>query len=67
MEAAIRCYDPCISCSAHALGQMSLWVQLVSVAGEVIDEIKAWWLVARRAISACLLRVLWRREWDSNP
>jgi len=42
VEAAIRCYDPCISCSAHALGQMSLLIQLVSVAGEVIDEIKAW-------------------------
>ena len=40
--AAIRCYDPCIACVAHALGQMSLWVQLVSPAGEVIDEIKAW-------------------------
>ncbi len=39
VEAAIRCYDPCISCSAHALGQMPLLVQLVSADGEVIDEV----------------------------
>ena len=24
VEAAIRCYDPCLSCSTHALGQMPL-------------------------------------------
>ena len=26
LEAAIRCYDPCLSCSTHALGQMPLIV-----------------------------------------
>jgi NAD-reducing hydrogenase large subunit len=40
VEAVIRAYDPCLSCSTHALGQMALHVQLVSPAGEVLDEIK---------------------------
>jgi len=39
VEAAIRCYDPCISCSAHALGQMPLRIQLVSADGQVMDEV----------------------------
>lgn len=41
VEAAIRCYDPCLSCSTHALGQMPLIVQLVSASGELLDGIKA--------------------------
>jgi NAD-reducing hydrogenase large subunit len=41
VEAAIRCYDPCLSCSAHALGKMPLIVELVSPAGEVIDKLQA--------------------------
>ena len=41
VEAAIRCYDPCLSCSTHALGQMPLVIQLVSPSGEVIDEASA--------------------------
>jgi NAD-reducing hydrogenase large subunit len=39
VEAVIRCYDPCLSCSTHALGQMDLQIQLVSAEGEVLDEI----------------------------
>jgi len=38
VEVAIRCYDPCLSCSTHALGQMPMLVQLVSATGEVVDE-----------------------------
>ena len=30
VEAGIRCYDPCLSCSTHALGQMPLHVELVA-------------------------------------
>lgn len=26
VEAAVRCYDPCLSCSTHAIGQMPLHV-----------------------------------------
>jgi NAD-reducing hydrogenase large subunit len=37
VEAAIRCYDPCLSCSTHALGQMPLRIEVVSASGEVLD------------------------------
>ena len=30
VEAVIRCYDPCLSCSTHALGQMALQIQLLA-------------------------------------
>ena len=39
VEAVIRCYDPCLSCSTHASGQMDLHVQLLSPTGEVLDEV----------------------------
>ena len=39
VEAVIRCYDPCLSCSTHALGQMDLQIQLISPEGEVLDEV----------------------------
>ena len=35
VEAAIRCYDPCLSCSTHALGQMPLIVDVVDASGEL--------------------------------
>jgi NAD-reducing hydrogenase large subunit len=38
MEHGIRLYDPCLSCSTHAVGMMPMHVQLVSKQGEVIDE-----------------------------
>ena len=40
VEAAIRCYDPCLSCSTHAVGQMPLIVELHSPEGEVLDVIR---------------------------
>jgi NAD-reducing hydrogenase large subunit len=40
VEAAIRCYDPCLSCSTHAVGQMPLIVELYSPEGEVLDVIR---------------------------
>jgi NAD-reducing hydrogenase large subunit len=39
VEAVIRCYDPCLSCSTHALGQMALRVQLLAPGGEVLSEL----------------------------
>jgi NAD-reducing hydrogenase large subunit len=38
VEAVIRAYDPCLSCSTHALGSMPLKVQLIARDGEVLDE-----------------------------
>jgi len=40
VEAVIRTYDPCLSCSTHALGRMPLLVQLVSKEGEVLDQLQ---------------------------
>ena len=40
VEAVIRCYDPCLSCSTHAIGQMPLHLQLLAPDGAVLDERK---------------------------
>ena len=39
VEHGIRCYDPCLSCSTHAVGQMPLHVQLIAPDGTVLNEI----------------------------
>ncbi len=39
VEAAIRCYDPCLSCSTHAIGKMPLVVELIGPDGSVLDRI----------------------------
>jgi len=39
VEHGIRCYDPCLSCSTHAVGQMPLHVQLIAPDGSVLDEV----------------------------
>lgn len=38
VEAVIRCYDPCLSCSTHALGDMPLRIELVGPGGELLDS-----------------------------
>jgi NAD-reducing hydrogenase large subunit len=38
VEVAIRAYDPCLSCATHALGQMSLLIELYDHEGRLIDE-----------------------------
>lgn len=39
VEAAIRCYDPCLSCSTHAVGEMPMNVRLLGPGGAVLDEL----------------------------
>ena len=39
VEHGIRCYDPCLSCSTHAVGQMPLHVQLIAPDGSVLNEV----------------------------
>ena len=39
VEHGIRCYDPCLSCSTHAAGQMPLRVQLIAADGKVLKEV----------------------------
>jgi NAD-reducing hydrogenase large subunit len=38
IEVAIRCFDPCLSCATHALGQMPLEVELVGADGTALDR-----------------------------
>lgn len=40
LEAGIRAFDPCLSCSTHALGSMPLHVQLVAHDGTIADEVR---------------------------
>lgn len=40
VESAIRCYDPCLSCSTHALGQMPLVVEVQDAAGAVVKRLE---------------------------
>jgi NAD-reducing hydrogenase large subunit len=40
VEAGIRAFDPCLSCSTHAAGQMPLIIQLVGADGTVVDEVR---------------------------
>ena len=39
VEAAIRAYDPCLSCSTHAVGQMPLEVDIVDFEGNCIQTL----------------------------
>ncbi|MGL4377577.1 MAG: Ni/Fe hydrogenase subunit alpha, partial [Microcoleaceae cyanobacterium] len=39
VEAGIRCFDPCLSCSTHAIGQMPLQIELVAADGTIINKI----------------------------
>ena len=38
VEAVVRCYDPCLSCSTHAVGQMAMRVELRDRNGNLLDE-----------------------------
>ena len=40
IEAGIRCFDPCLSCSTHAIGHMPLHVQVLNQANVLIDEVR---------------------------
>jgi NAD-reducing hydrogenase large subunit len=39
VEAVIRCYDPCLSCSTHADGHMAMQIELCAPDGRVLDTI----------------------------
>jgi NAD-reducing hydrogenase large subunit len=40
VEMAVRCYDPCLSCATHAMGQMPLVIELLAPDGTLVDVIK---------------------------
>lgn len=40
VEAVIRCYDPCLSCSTHAVGKMPIKIEIFDSKGDKIQEVK---------------------------
>ena len=40
VEAVIRTFDPCLSCSTHAYGQMPLMIELLAPDGSKLDEVR---------------------------
>jgi NAD-reducing hydrogenase large subunit len=38
VSAVVRAYDPCLSCSTHAFGQMPMRLRLLDARGAVVDE-----------------------------
>ena len=40
VEAAIRAYDPCLSCSTHAIGQMPIKIEVINHNGEITQTLK---------------------------
>ncbi len=41
VEVAIRCYDPCLSCSTHALGQMPLEITIYEPDGSIRQVLRS--------------------------
>lgn len=39
VEAVVRTFDPCLSCSTHAFGKMPLALSLLSANGEIVDQV----------------------------
>jgi NAD-reducing hydrogenase large subunit len=40
VEAVVRAFDPCLSCSTHALGKMPLKIELLAPDGTLLDELR---------------------------
>jgi NAD-reducing hydrogenase large subunit len=40
VEAVIRAYDPCLSCSTHAIGKMPLQIELREADGTVVSQLR---------------------------
>jgi NAD-reducing hydrogenase large subunit len=39
IEHGIRQFDPCLSCSTHAIGHMGMVVEVVDAAGTVVERV----------------------------
>ncbi len=39
VSAVVRAYDPCLSCSTHANGQLAMKIKLLSPNGDLLDEL----------------------------
>ena len=41
VSAVVRAYDPCLSCSTHADGQIALDIRLVDAGGSELDAVRS--------------------------
>ena len=41
VSALVRAYDPCLSCSTHAIGKYPVEIQLLAADGTVLDELRS--------------------------
>jgi NAD-reducing hydrogenase large subunit len=41
VSAVVRAYDPCLSCSTHASGQIAMRIELLDAGGSVVDELRS--------------------------
>ena len=39
VQAVVRAFDPCLSCSTHAIGRLPLCIQLIGPDGSVCDQL----------------------------
>lgn len=39
VESTIRCYDPCLSCSTHAMGQMPMIIEVFDAANQLVKKV----------------------------
>ena len=40
VQAVLRAYDPCLSCSSHAAGQYPVDIKLIDADGSVLDSVR---------------------------
>lgn len=40
VESTIRCYDPCLSCSTHAIGKMPMMIDIVDSKGNLVKSVE---------------------------
>jgi NAD-reducing hydrogenase large subunit len=40
VEMAVRCYDPCLSCATHAIGQMPMVIEVLAADGTLVDSVE---------------------------
>ncbi len=40
VEAAVRAYDPCLSCSTHAVGQMPILIEMLDPQGKIVKTLQ---------------------------
>jgi NAD-reducing hydrogenase large subunit len=40
VEAVIRAFDPCLSCSTHAVGRMPMIIEVLDAQGDLVEVVR---------------------------